>query len=100
MHRRSLFDRLGAYDTSYRIVADYEFLLRARDRLNAAYMHTTTVRMRAGGLSDGNAAIEETRRAKATSGGRSLLLAALEMRTAKVRYSLRLLRRALGRIAA
>jgi glycosyltransferase involved in cell wall biosynthesis len=100
MHRRSLFDRLGHYDTSYNSAADYELLLRARKHLAAAYLPATTVLMRAGGVSDGNAAIEEARRAKVTSGGRSLLLAELEMHTAKIKYSLRPLRRALGRIVA
>lgn len=48
MHRRTLYDRLGAYDTSYRIVADYELLLRARGQLKTAYMPVTTVMMRGG----------------------------------------------------
>lgn len=41
MHHRSLFQRLGTYDTSYRIVADYELLLRARQELKTAYMPVT-----------------------------------------------------------
>jgi glycosyltransferase involved in cell wall biosynthesis len=79
MHRRSLFRRLGNYDTSYRIVADYEFLLRARDQLRAAYMPAITVRMRAGGVSTTRIALDEQARAKIASGGRSRVLAVLEM---------------------
>jgi glycosyltransferase involved in cell wall biosynthesis len=79
MHRRSLFDRMGNYDTSYRIVADYAFLLRARDQLKAAYMPLITVRMRAGGVSTNRIALAEQERAKITAGGRSRVLAALEM---------------------
>lgn len=89
MHRRSLFDRLGAYDTSYRIVADYELLLRARDQLITAYMPITTVLMRAGGVSDGTAALVETARAKIATGGRNKVLAELELWIAKAKFILR-----------
>jgi Glycosyl transferase family 2 len=98
MHRRNLFDRLGIYDTSYRIVADYELLLRARQHLNAAYMPITTAMMRAGGISDSAAALEETERAKVKAGGRNPLLARMELGMAKVKFALRPLRRTSGTI--
>jgi len=79
MHRRSLFDRLGNYDTSYRIVADYELLLRARRHLNTAYLPITTVVMRAGGVSCTREALHEQARAKMATGGRSRLLASIEL---------------------
>ena len=79
MHRRSLFDRLGTYDTSYRIVGDYELLLRARSQLNAAYMPVVTVMMRGGGASNTSIALNEQARAKIATGGRSLVLTALEL---------------------
>jgi glycosyltransferase involved in cell wall biosynthesis len=97
MHRRSLFDLLGNYDTSYRSAADYEFLLRARDQLKAAYMPTTTVFMRAGGVSDDSRALVEAKRAKIAAGGRNKALAELEFCIAKVKFALRPLRRALER---
>ena len=100
MHRRSLFERLGAYDTSYRSIGDYELLLRARGQLNAAYMRTTTVMVRGGGISDDSAALVETKRAKITTGGRNKVLAEMELLIAKTKFALRPLRRALGRIAA
>jgi glycosyltransferase involved in cell wall biosynthesis len=100
MHRRRLFDRLGSFDTSYQIVADYEFLLRARQDLEAAYMPVTTVMMRAGGVSDDTTALVEAKRAKTLAGGRNKALAELELRIAKTKFALRPLRRALGRIAA
>ena len=99
MHRRRLYDRLGSYDTSYRIVADYELLLRAREGLNAAYTPVTTVMMRAGGISDSTVALEEQARAKTSTGGRNAILAAIEFRIAKVKFALGPLRRALGAIA-
>jgi glycosyltransferase involved in cell wall biosynthesis len=100
MHRRSLFDSLGRYDTSYRIVADYEFLLRARDRLNTAYMPVITSMMRAGGMSGSRKALEETARAKVETGGRSRVLAIVELHIAKAKFLLRPLRSGLGGMVA
>jgi glycosyltransferase len=54
--RRRVFDRLGAYDTSYRIAADYEALLRflSTDDLGVAYIPDVLVKMRMGGASNGS----------------------------------------------
>jgi glycosyltransferase involved in cell wall biosynthesis len=100
MHRRTLYDRLVAYDTSYPSTADYELLLRARGQLNAAYMPVTTVMMRAGGMSDNPSALDEAKRAKIAAGGRNKALAELDLRIARAKFMLRPLRRALVRIAA
>jgi hypothetical protein len=88
------------YDTSYRIVADYELLLRARQQLNTAYMPTTTAMMRAGGVSGPRKALEEQARAKVATGGRSKMLTAMELLLANAKFSLRPLRYTLGRLAA
>lgn len=98
MHRRSLYDRLGVYDTSYRSAADYELLLRARDQLRTAYMPVATAMMRAGGLSDNSIALAEARRAKVVTGGRNRLLATIELWDVRFRLMLGPLRRAAGRI--
>jgi glycosyltransferase involved in cell wall biosynthesis len=98
MHRRSLYDRIGTYDTSYRIVGDYELLLRARSQLRAAYMPITTVIMRAGGLGDLRIAYLEQARAKIATGGRSKFLAVLELCASNAKYTLRPFRYALARI--
>jgi glycosyltransferase involved in cell wall biosynthesis len=82
MHKRSLFKNYGLYDTSYKITADYEFLLRARDTLKAAFMSTTTVTMKAGGLSDSFRALREASRARVETGGQSTGRAAMELRIA------------------
>ena len=100
MHRRSLFDRLGMYDTSYRIVADYELLLRARDRLNTAYMPVVTAIMKVGGVSGTRETLEETARAKVETGGRNKVLAAVELHIANAKYLLRPLRSVLGGMVA
>ncbi len=51
LHSRRLFDKFGEFDTSYRIAGDYEYLLRARDTLNTAYVDEVTVKVVAGGVS-------------------------------------------------
>lgn len=48
LHRRCLFERLGGYNPDYRLVGDYELLLRARDTLRAGYVEAVTAEMRAG----------------------------------------------------
>jgi glycosyltransferase involved in cell wall biosynthesis len=98
MHRRSLYDRIGTYDTSYRIVGDYELLLRERSQLRAAYMPITTVIMRAGGLGDHRTAFLEQARAKIATGGRNKLLAVLELCASNAKYTLRPFRYALARM--
>ena len=88
MHRRSLFERLGKFDTSYKTAADYELLLRAGENLTTAFMPQLTAIMRAGGMSDQPTAVREAARAKIISGGRSALAANLEMCVDGVRFQL------------
>jgi glycosyltransferase involved in cell wall biosynthesis len=40
LHRRNLFQRFGKFDPSYRICADYEFLLRLPADLNSMHLNT------------------------------------------------------------
>ena len=51
--KRECLDRVGLYDTSYRIAADFEFLLRAIfiNRIRTRYMKEDFVTMRTGGVS-------------------------------------------------
>lgn len=52
--RRSVYERLGTFDTSYRIAADYDCLLRflGRGGIVPAYIPGVLVRMRMGGASN------------------------------------------------
>lgn len=50
LHNRKLFDELGDFNLSFRICADYEFLLRKE--LNARYIETPTIAMQVGGVSN------------------------------------------------
>jgi len=68
MHRRSLFETYGAFDASFRIAGDYEFLLRAVKANRPRYLGELLVTaMRPGGLSSSPAGtimgLRETHRA-------------------------------------
>jgi glycosyltransferase involved in cell wall biosynthesis len=54
--RREIYERFGAFDTRFRIAADYECMLRLlwRHQLKAAYVPSVLVRMRTGGMSNGS----------------------------------------------
>ena len=90
MHHRSLFQQYGTYDTSLRIVADYELLLRAKGNLRAAYLPQLTTQMQSGGASDSAAALRETRRVKQQTGGRSALASRFDHVVASVLFRKRM----------
>ncbi len=52
--RRALYERLGGFDTRYRIAADYDLMLRVLSRLpgRVVYLPRVLVRMRLGGESN------------------------------------------------
>lgn len=50
LHNRKLFDELGDFNLSFRICADYEFLLRKE--MNAGYIEIPTIAMQVGGMSN------------------------------------------------
>jgi glycosyltransferase involved in cell wall biosynthesis len=69
MHRRNLFDQHGPFDESFRIAADYEFLLRELPKGDAFFMPDIIVAgMRQGGVSSASVnlllAYDEIRRAQ------------------------------------
>ena len=52
--RKSCYDRIGTFDTSYRIAADYEHMLRllVSDTIRVKYIPEVLVKMRLGGISN------------------------------------------------
>ena len=52
--RREIFDRFGLYDTSFRIAADYDAMLRylVKGQIKLAYIPEVLVKMRVGGESN------------------------------------------------
>jgi glycosyltransferase involved in cell wall biosynthesis len=97
MHKRSLFERYGKFDTRYRIAGDYEFLLRAAGQLRSAFLPEVTVMMRSGGTSDSTAGLYEARRAKIERHVRSTALATLDLIVLIPRFYVRRLLLALFR---
>ena len=91
LHRRYLFDRFGTFDTNFRIVGDYEFLLRLGDNLKAGFINQVTVIMGEDGTSNRNAcyAIKETRIAKMRSHATTNLMAFIDQQVALTKHHLR-----------
>lgn len=52
LHHRSLFERHGRFDESYRIAGDYEFLLRELKQGSAGFVDRVVVNMKLRGLSN------------------------------------------------
>ena len=89
MHHRSFFDRYGEYDLSYRIVGDYEMLLRPGGSLRAHFVPVVTAEMSAGGVSDSFRALREAMRAKVVTGKRSRTAARIEFYVAYGKHAIR-----------
>lgn len=72
INHRSLFEDFGAFDTSFRICGDYEFMLRVLLKEDPLFLDMMVVRMRRGGLSSNlknvRRGLEEIIRAKAMNG--------------------------------
>tara|TARA_B110000438_G_scaffold220156_1_gene213204 strand:- start:31 stop:969 length:939 start_codon:yes stop_codon:yes gene_type:complete len=70
LHHRSLFEKYGTYDINFPVCADYEFLLRAKNKLKAGFVNNVLCNFRAGGQSEGTShwgiseILEETYQAK------------------------------------
>jgi glycosyltransferase involved in cell wall biosynthesis len=93
MHSKRLFDLYGRFDPSYRITGDYEFLLRSRAALRAAFLPMVTVSMRSGGVSDSTLALREASRAKIQTGGLLRRIALFDLGVGILKYRLRSLLR-------
>lgn len=90
LHHRTLFEKHGLFDDSYKISGDYEFLLRAGSALRANFLDYITVDMLVGGVSDANILVfSETTRAKKTTGRRGILMCQIEKYYAILKWKLR-----------
>jgi len=71
LHHKSLFEKFGLFNTSYKIAGDYEFLLRPGTSLKAGFLDKITGSMKLGGVSlTNNMVYLESIRAKNETGGR------------------------------
>ncbi len=90
LHHRLLFEQYGFFDESYKICGDYEFLLRPKSNLRAAYLNEITVNMSINGVSNTNfLAFSEAERAKVETGGRSTILSKIEKYLAVVKWNIK-----------
>lgn len=64
LHHINLFKKVGIYDINYKIVGDYELLLRKRNDLKAHFINETTANMLVGGSSLSFAALAERYKAQ------------------------------------
>lgn len=70
LHSRKLYNTVGFYDENFKIVGDYELLLRRGEYLKTAFIPDITVSFAIGGISNNNyKVIEETYRAKSMHSG-------------------------------
>lgn len=67
-HKRDLFFNHGVFNTRYKRVADYEFLLRVSPFVKAGFLNQSIGQVRLGGASDSISAIYEAREAKIKTG--------------------------------
>lgn len=73
--RRSVYEKVGGFDTGYRLAADYDFMLRTFyvEQVKSLYLPQIWVRMRSGGATGGSTASilrqnEEIRRSQQAHG--------------------------------
>lgn len=59
-NKKNLFDKVGLYNLEYKICADYELLLRKKDKLNFLFKSMHIAQMKVGGMSFSTKAIIET----------------------------------------
>lgn len=78
MHSSRFFEKYGYFDCSYRIAGDYEYLMRAKEKLNAAFLPMITVNMLGGGVSASPTILAEDRRLKVQTGDKVVWQANLE----------------------
>ena len=59
-NKKNLFEKVGSYNIEYKICADYELLLRKRDKLKFIFKPIHIAQMQVGGMSFSTKAIKET----------------------------------------
>jgi len=80
LHNIKFFKENGLFNTSYKIAADYEILLRKKNNLKSLYVKALTAKMRDGGVSNQQKSLtlKETRDAKISTANRSKIIAYYE----------------------
>jgi glycosyltransferase involved in cell wall biosynthesis len=68
LHSTRFFNKYGIYNPKYKVVGDYELLLRAGPDMNALFLPTVTAKMLFGGLSISKVSLKEAFMVKLASG--------------------------------
>ncbi len=91
LHKIRLFKKYGFFDVSFKIAADYEFLLRVKNNLKALFLDKKVALMRCDGASNRNiiTVLNETRLIKLKYSDRSELLINIDFVVAFMKYLLR-----------
>lgn len=90
LHAKSYFERYGNFNMNFKIVGDYELLLRAKDKLKSSFLSCVTVRMKIGGISNSSSSVfKETFEAKVKTDARNIYMARLDLVEAKIKIVLR-----------
>lgn len=72
-NKQNLFETIGGYDLQFHICADYDLLLRKRDKLKSLFVNHNIARMQTGGMSFSVAALKETYKIREKNHSVSLL---------------------------
>jgi glycosyltransferase involved in cell wall biosynthesis len=88
LHNRNLYNKYGLYSTTYKIVGDYEMLLRPKAKLKYAFLNKITASMRNGGISNQmiHVAFLETLRIKYNTAKVSLIVCIYDYITSYIKF--------------
>ncbi|MDR0537812.1 MAG: glycosyltransferase [Tannerellaceae bacterium] len=79
MHSSEYFRQYGFFDTQYKIIGDYEILLRAKNKLKVGFINKTTLKMSLGGISSNiKTLLNESEMAKIKTAGRNKFICFIE----------------------
>ena len=87
-HNKKYFEKFGNYNESYKIVGDYEMLLRSKSDLKTVYFDDFTAEMKDGGISNNNVimAFSEVRKAKIETAKTLKLIASFDFYFSLIKY--------------
>lgn len=60
LHNKNLFNQIGSFDTQYRYSADYELILRKKDKLKVLFINKSVLMIQIGGASYSIAGLKES----------------------------------------
>jgi glycosyltransferase involved in cell wall biosynthesis len=96
LHSKKLFDKYGNFNINYKIVGDYELLLRAGTSLKSLYLDEITVVMSEGGASDSVESIKEHYKSVTTTGKYPKHLALINALLVYSKFKIKKLSRKIG----